>query len=151
MKNRSYLGKNCFFYFLDVNFVLPKRGHWCEKQPVLRPECGFSYSTLIQHSHTQTKTCSTVRISLIRQFLTQSPNFTNTTIWKINPSFLQKFQKLNPPLYRGVDASSYEYAFCFVVCFFHQIKQKNLLNINKIMGLFCSVFFNLLLVRLLQS
>ena len=57
-----------------------------------------------------------------------------------NPSFLQKFQKLNPPLYRGVDASRYEYAFCFLVCFFHQVKQKNLLNINKIMGFFCSLF-----------
>ena len=58
-----------------------------------------------------------------------------------NPSFLQKFQKLNPPLYRGVDASRYEYAFCFLVSFFHQVKQKNLLNINKIMG-----FFSLFLI-----
>ena len=126
MKNRSYLGKNCFFYFLDVNFVLPKHGHWSEKQPALRPECGFSYSTLIQHSHTQTKTCSTVRISLIRQFLTQSPYFTNTTIWKIRTPLFCKNFKNSTPLCIGGGCFQLWICFLFSCLFFSSDKTKKL-------------------------
>ena len=127
MKNRSYLGKNCFFYFLDVNFVLPKHGHWCEKQPALRPECGFSYSTLIQHSHTQAKTCSTVRISLIRQFLTQSPYFTNTTIWKIRtPLFCKNFKNSTPLCIGGWMLPAMNMLSVFLSVFFSSNKTKKL-------------------------
>ena len=36
--NRTYLGKKLFFTFLGAYFVAPKRGHRCEKQPVLGPD-----------------------------------------------------------------------------------------------------------------
>ena len=36
LKNRTYLGK-IFFNFLGAYFLMPKSGHWLEKQPVLGP------------------------------------------------------------------------------------------------------------------
>ena len=34
LKKRTYVGKKCFLLFLGADFVVPKSGHRCEKQPV---------------------------------------------------------------------------------------------------------------------
>ena len=89
LNNRTYTGKKCFFYFLGADFVAPKSGHRCEKQPVyIRAGLG------IPTKNTRSKNVYTIQppdllflVVLYMKRITRSFIMLNTMMENENTSF----------------------------------------------------------------